>query len=137
MTRYSYQPGSWGAPQAPAWLMDVTIKSIYGERPYTGPALLDTGASRSGIPFSWAEQNGWHVCRRLPVTSSATEETSWLWTYAVQIVTPFGTEDEVEAYGTSKSYALIGRDYLNKRVIKLDGPCLEFSLACSKRWWPW
>jgi hypothetical protein len=137
MSRYPYQPGPWGSPQAPVWLKGVTISSIYGEIPYTGSALLDTGASHSGIPFSWAEKNGWHVCRRLSVASAATEEAAWLWTYAVQIVTPFGIEDNVEAYGTHQPYALIGRDYLNKRVIKLDGPCLEFCLARQRWWWPW
>lgn len=120
---FAYRSG-FGFTPAPA--EDVMI-SWRGRTEHL-QALIDSGASGTLIPES--------LVSKLSLRKIATIKTSgydgrveWRSVYVADISFLGFTFDRHPVVAAPRTYALIGRDILNRYKTMLDGPRLEFSLA--------
>ena len=123
MPQEPYGKGPWGAPPAPT--VQVVIRPVYGGATYEGLALLDTGATCCVVPQSFADKAGWRWDgRRLISTPSGTRT---MFVYSV-VIEAFSRQWTVDAIGSQRPYAIIGRNLVNDLRILLNGPALKMEV---------
>jgi len=123
MRQEPYRVGPWGVPSAPT--IPAIFRPVHGGLPYEGQTLVDTGSTCCVIPQSFAEKAGWrsHGEQRIRTASG----TSPMFVYSV-VIEAFSRQWKVDAIGSQRPYAIIGRNILNNLRILLDGPALKMAV---------
>ncbi len=125
MVRYNYNQQVF--PPAP--FVYVTVNRPDG--PASGvllPALLDTAADRSVIPYSVVSSLRLVQLDETPIVGFGGHVTT-VPTYFVEVQIRHLTAREVEAVASpDEPYCLLGRDILNGLRISLDGPGLTMEI---------
>ena len=95
-------------------------------------AIVDTGAVMTCIPKSEIKKLGNSLIYNKILVRDANDNIQERKTYWINIVLAKEEYKNLEVIATSKKYALIGRDILNKHKVILDAPEERWGLGCNK-----
>jgi hypothetical protein len=114
----------FGSTQAPA--CRLTIR--WGGRNEEIQALIDSGASKTGIPESIVQILNLRKISENSVGGAVTKQRYICSVYVTDLEFLGLSFQSLPVYGLPHEYALIGRDILNRYITTLHGPELQFSL---------
>lgn len=94
-------------------------------------ALVDSGAFMSLLPSGVVQELGLPQVEFSPAAGAFDGRPAEYKVFAVQLATEFAASEIVRVISFDKSYALLGRDLLNRWRVSLDGPqgILEINLC--------
>lgn len=113
-------------PPAPFVEVIVANRMIRRKR-QTIPALIDTGADFSAIPYSLVEQLALYATGKVYVEDIQLQLIP-TFLYGVRVTVADLTIQNLEVITVDFDHAIVGRDLLNRLYLRLDGPELQFEL---------
>ena len=105
-----------------------TITIVWRRRSETVPALLDSGCSCTVIPQTIVSRLSLRKIKNVQLNVATGTSGSYS-QYVADIQFLGFVLPSFPVISLPKSYALIGRDILNRYTTTLDGPRLEFSIV--------
>lgn len=114
--------------EPPAPYCDILVSNPNLSRQVNLPALFDTGCDISIIPLDSANELGLEV-KGTGALEGVTGDVTELSTFEVYLSVDRSAREKLEVMGWHESFAILGRDVLNRYLITLDGPNLTLTIT--------